>query len=117
MSNELIARQGTVEGSSQLLVKDLKGIAGDASSLMKEVANSASEELSAARSAVEAKLGAAKTGLSDARNAVTRQARFAADSTQEYVRANPWKSMGVAMVAGLVAAFLVSRRGNQTDQT
>lgn len=110
MSNELIARQGTVEGASQLLAKDLKGIAGDAGSLLKEVANSASEELSAARAAAEAKLGEAKTGLSDARIAVTRQARFAASSTQEYVQANPWKSMGVALVAGLVAAFLVSRR-------
>lgn len=110
MSNELIARQGTVEGSSQLLVKDLKVIAGDAGSLLKDVANSASEELSAARSAVEAKLGGAKTGLNDARIAVTRQVRGAAGATQEYVRANPWKSMGVAMVAGLVAAFLVSRR-------
>jgi ElaB/YqjD/DUF883 family membrane-anchored ribosome-binding protein len=110
MSNELIARQGTVEGSSQLLVKDLKGIAGDAGSLLKEVANSASEELSAARAAGDAKLGEAKAGLSEARSAVTRQARFAAGATQEYVSANPWKSMGVAMVVGLVAAFLVSRR-------
>lgn len=115
MSNELIARQGSVEGSSQLLVKDLKGIAGDAGSLLKEVANSASEELSAARSAVEAKLAGAKTGFSDARIAVARQARCAADATQNYVMANPWKSMGVAMVAGLVAALFVSRRGNQAD--
>lgn len=110
MSTELIARQGTVEGSSQQLVKDLKVVAGDAGGLLKEVAHSASEELSAARSKIEAKLVEAGAGLNDARLAVTQQARCAAGATHEYVRDNPWKSMGVGMAVGLFAAFLFSRR-------
>jgi ElaB/YqjD/DUF883 family membrane-anchored ribosome-binding protein len=110
MSTDLIARQGTVEGSSQQLVKDLKVVAGDAGGLLKEVAHSASEELSAARSKIEAKLGAAGSGLNEARLAATQQARCAAGATNEYVRDNPWKSMGIAMAVGLFAAFLFGRR-------
>jgi hypothetical protein len=50
MSTDLVARQGTVAGSSQQLVEDLKAVAGDAGGLPEEVAQLRHvEELSAAR--------------------------------------------------------------------
>jgi len=110
MTTELIARQGTVEGSKQALVKDLKGIVGDAEGLLKEVANSTVEEFTSARAKVAAKLGEAKSGFDDARIMATQKARFAADATNGYVRENPWKIIGVAAAAGLITGYLCNRR-------
>lgn len=110
MNTALTARHGTVEARKQTLVKDLKGVVGDAEDLLKEVANSTAEEFAAARMKVEARLGEARAGLDDARIAVTQKARFAADATNQYVRQNPWKVIGIAAAAGLIAALLYSRR-------
>ena len=110
MTTELTVRHGSVASSKQTLVNDLKGVVGDAEDLLKEVANSTAEEFAAARTKVEARLGEVKSGFDDARTAFTQQARCAADATNQYVRENPWKVIGVAALAGLIAAFLYSRR-------
>jgi ElaB/YqjD/DUF883 family membrane-anchored ribosome-binding protein len=111
MTTELIASQGTVQGSKEILIKDLKRVVGDADNLLKEVVNSSAEEFTAARSKVEAKLGEAKARLDGARVAVANKAIGAADATNAYARENPWKLIGVAAVAtGLLAALLLHRR-------
>ena len=110
MTTELTLRRGTVERSRQILARDLRAIVNDAEGLLEEMANSTADEFSAARDKVEAKLGEARSGFDAARTAFTRQARDAADVTHEYVRENPWTTMAVAAAAGLIAAFLFSRR-------
>ncbi|MDO9600752.1 MAG: DUF883 family protein [Rhodocyclaceae bacterium] len=110
MTTELIASHGTVQGSKKNLVKDLKKVVGDADDLLKAAVNSTAEEFATARTNIEAKLGAAKSRLNEARSAVARKAGSAADATTEYVRENPWKLVVVAAVVGLITAFLIRRR-------
>ena len=113
MTTELLARYGTVARSKQNLVKDLKGVVDDADQLLKDVANSTSDEFAGALTTVEARLGEARSRLDDARSVVTQQVRHAAGLTQEYVSDNPWKLIGfAAAAAGLLTAFLFSRRGD-----
>lgn len=110
MNTELNASHGTVEGMKEKLVKDLKGVVADADDLLKDVVNSSAEEFAAARTKIEAKLREAKSRLDDARLAVTEKAKGAADATDEYVRENPWTALGVAVAAGFIIGFLLSRR-------
>jgi ElaB/YqjD/DUF883 family membrane-anchored ribosome-binding protein len=110
MTTELIASHGTVQGSKEILVKDLKKVVGDADDLLKAAVNSTAEEFATARTNIEAKLGAAKSRLNEARSAVARKAGSAADATTEYVRENPWKLVVGAAVVGLITAFLIRRR-------
>jgi len=110
MNTEPNASQGTVEGMKEKLVRDLKSVASDGDNLVKEVANSTAEEIAAARTKIEGKLGEAKSKLDNARIAAAERARGAADATQEFVRENPWKALGVAAAAGLIIGFLLSRR-------
>jgi len=110
MTTELIASHGTVQGSKENLVKDLKSVVGDADDLLKAAVNSTAEEFATARTNIEAKLGAAKTRLNDARSAVVRKAGSAADATNQYVRENPWKVVAGATVVGLLTALLLRRR-------
>lgn len=110
MTTELTRGHGPFEGTKEALVKDLKGVVGDADELLKEVTHSTTEQLAAARTRIEAKLCEARSGLHDARVAVTQKARYAASATDEYARDNPWKLLAVAAAAGVVIGFLLSRR-------
>lgn len=109
MNTILGARHGTVERKKERLVKDIKGIVSDADDLLKAVSSSTAEEFATTRTKIEARLGDAVSRLDDARIAATEKARDAADATQEYVRENPWKILGV-VAAGLVIGLLLSRR-------
>lgn len=110
MTTELSASHANVAGRKETLVKDLKGVVVDADELLKAVASSTAEDFAVARTQIERKLGEARSRLTDARIALGRQACDAADATNEYVRENPWKLIGVAAVAGLITAILLSRR-------
>lgn len=110
MNTTLIASHRTFEVKKEKLVKDLKGVVADADDLLKVVSSSTAEEFAAARTKIEGRLGEARSRLNDARIAVTEKARGAANVTDEYVRENPWKVIGVAAAAGLVISFLLNRR-------
>lgn len=100
----------TVEKKQIKLVSDLKGVVADTDDLLRDVVNSTTEEFAAARARIEARLRDARSRLDDARISVTRKACATADLTQEYVADNPWKVIGVAAAAGLIAALILSRR-------
>lgn len=110
MNTALTASHGTFDVKKQKLVKDLKGVVADADDLLKVVVNSTADEFAVARTRIEGRLGEARSKLDDARIVVTERARGAANATDEYVRENPWKVIGIAAAAGLVVSFLLSRR-------
>ena len=99
-----------VQRTKEVLVTDLSAIVSDADKLLKDMASLTSEEIAVARNSIEAKLADARTRIDDARIVVTRKVYGAAEATGEYISENPWKVVGVASLAALVAAVLVSRR-------
>ena len=109
MNNELNAPKGTIECAKDALARDLKSVAVDADALLKELANATTEEFAAVYAKAEGKLGRARSSLHDARIAVTGKAGDAADAAGDYLRENPWKSLGIA-ATGLFLGFLLSRR-------
>ena len=100
----------TVQRAREAVVTDLSAIVGDADKLLKDMSSLTSEEYAAARSSIEARLAEARTRIDDARSVVTRQVCGAAEATGEYLSENPWKTIGMASLAVLAAALLVSRR-------
>ncbi|HJV93829.1 MAG TPA: DUF883 domain-containing protein [Azonexus sp.] len=110
MINATFTNDGTVEGSKQALVMDLKNAIGDAGNLVNNAAAATADEFAQARSKLEARLGQAKTRLLDASLAVSDKAKCTADATDRFVRDNPWKVLGVAAAAGLVIGAILSRR-------
>lgn len=101
---------GTIEDSKQALVRDLKSAVGDAGDLISNVAASGADELAQARTNLEARLGQAKTRLIDAGQAVSDKAKCSVDATDQFVRDNPWKVLGIAAAAGIVIGAILSRR-------
>jgi ElaB/YqjD/DUF883 family membrane-anchored ribosome-binding protein len=110
MNNGMTTSRGSVDGSKQALVMDLKNAVGDADRLLTNVVTASADELTLARRKLESRLTHAKTVLVDASMAVSDRARYAADATDAYVRDNPWKMLGVAAAAGIVIGGILLRR-------
>ncbi|MCK9285096.1 MAG: DUF883 family protein [Rhodocyclaceae bacterium] len=110
MTTERIANYGTFEDKKEALMKDIKAVVGDADALLKTIAHSTAEEFAAAQTLVDGKLDDAKSRLDDARTAIAKKAKCAAEATQAYAEDNPWKLFGLAAAIGVIVGIAVSRR-------
>lgn len=91
------------------LLKDFKVVVADAEALLMATANQGDEKLAEIRSRAEASLKVAKARMADAQEVLAVNTRAAAKATDLYVHTNPWESMGVAAVVGLVFGFMLRR--------
>ena len=96
--------------SKDKLVADMKVVISDAEELLKATASAAGDRVSAARTRMEDSLRTARVKLAEAQEVVVDKAKAAARATDDYVHANPWRSVGIAAGAGLVIGMLISRR-------
>lgn len=110
MTTELDAGRGNVQGKKESLVKDLKSVVVDADDLLKEMAGAGADKFAAARTKIEGEMDVVRSRLGNARVAVTEKARHAAGVTNDYVKENPWRVLGITAAAGLIMGFLISRR-------
>jgi ElaB/YqjD/DUF883 family membrane-anchored ribosome-binding protein len=101
MSNEVTTDQ---------LVADLKVVMQDAEALLRATSAQTGEKIQEVRARAEQSLQQAKARLADVEEEALRRARELADATEEYVRDNPWQSVGIAAGIGLVLGVLISRR-------
>jgi ElaB/YqjD/DUF883 family membrane-anchored ribosome-binding protein len=92
------------------LVSDLKNVMTDAEALLKATSAQTGDRIQEVRAHAEKSLREAKARLGEVEEQALRRAREMADATQEYVRDNPWRSVGVAAGVGLLLGMLISRR-------
>ena len=59
---------------------------------------------------INRKLQTAKETIAQAQSIVSDKAKQYADVTDGYVRANPWKALGVVAAAGVLVGILLARR-------
>lgn len=92
------------------LVSDLKVVISDAEELLRATANQAGEKIAEIRVKAEENLRNAKIRLARAEEAMLERTKAAARATDDYVRANPWRAVGIAAGAGFIVGLLVGRR-------
>ena len=92
------------------LMDDLRVVASDAQDLLRATASQAGEGAAAARARIKESLQVVKEHLTEAETALMERTKQAAKVTDEYVQANPWKSIGICAFAGLVIGMLIARR-------
>lgn len=95
---------------NQNLHTDLRAIIDDAEELLKNTADVGGEKVAALRQKVAARLEVARANLKNAEEVLREKSRQCADLTDQYVKENPWKAVGIAGVAGLVLGLLLGRR-------
>jgi len=92
------------------LMEDLKAVVAGAEELLKATADQTGERIAAARGKTEESVKAAKVRLDEQEAALMVKTKAAARSTEDYVRDNPWKAMGIAAAAGFALCILATRR-------
>lgn len=98
------------ETSTDQLVSDLKTVMNDAEALLKATSTQTGERVQEVRARAEKSLREARARVNEIEQEAMRAAREMADATEEYVRGNPWQSIGVAAGVGLLLGLLISRR-------
>ena len=92
------------------LMEDLRAVVAGAEELLKATTDQTGERIAAARGKAEESLKAAKVRLDEQEAAVMKKTKAVAKATENYVRDNPWKAMGIVAVVGLVLGILAKRR-------
>ena len=92
------------------LKADLAAVMRDAEALVKASADQGGEKVSAARTKILESLETAKSRLQAAERAALRHGEDAMIATEDYVKRNPWQSVGIAAGIGLVIGVLLARR-------
>ena len=92
------------------LKADLAAVMRDAEALVKASADQGGEKVSAARTKILESLETAKSRLQAAERAALRHGEDAMIATEDYVKRNPWQSVGIAAGIGLVIGVLRARR-------
>ena len=95
--------------TKEKLVEDLKTVISDAEELLRATASHAGDRVSTVRQKVQDSLQRAKAELADV-DVLLEQGKEAARATDEYVRAHPWQSVGIAAGIGVIIGLLISRR-------
>jgi len=92
------------------LVANLRRVISDAEDLLAATAGQTDGKMAELRARAKENLAVARDKLADARAAGRERARQAAAATDEYVRDNPWSSIGAAAAVGLLIGVLLGRR-------
>ena len=79
------------------MAADFRTMINDSEDLLKAAATVSGEGFGTARTKFEERLKSAKATLADA-------------SRPDYIRANPWSAVGLAVAAGLLIGFIVGKR-------
>lgn len=98
------------EPSIEQLMDDLKTVVTDAEALLSATAGAAGERVADARRRAGDSIEHARERLRHLEKEIGSRTRAAAEDANRYVRDNPWQSIGVAAVVGLLVGLIVSRR-------
>jgi ElaB/YqjD/DUF883 family membrane-anchored ribosome-binding protein len=100
----------TKPGARDQLMSDLKSVIQDAEVWLRNGSQMTGEELQAAKAKFERTLSSAKADLIRLEETVVEKTKEAAKATDDYVKENPWKSVGIGAAAGLLVGLLIARR-------
>lgn len=106
----MIDKIPTQTGTRDQLVNDFKTVIHDAESWLRNGGQLTGEELKAAKAKFESTLATAKTSLIEIEETVVERTKVAAKVTDEYVKDNPWKSVGLGAAIGVVIGMLIARK-------
>ena len=90
--------------------RDIQNVVTDAQDLLKTVQDQGANKIGEVRVKVQSQIDAARQTLTELQRSVQDGAKVAIDTTDEYVRSNPWRAVGISTAIGALIGFLIARR-------
>jgi ElaB/YqjD/DUF883 family membrane-anchored ribosome-binding protein len=97
-------------GPQSPIARDIQNVVTDAQELLKTVQSEGGSKLNDVKAKVQEQLDSAKQMLGQLQTTVTDGAKVAVDTTDAYVRSNPWRAVGISAALGALIGFLAARR-------
>jgi ElaB/YqjD/DUF883 family membrane-anchored ribosome-binding protein len=82
----------------------------DVEDLVQKVGHIADSEVAQVRERLREKIASAKESMANQRIQFVAAARYAAGTADDFVHENPWKSTGIAALAGIVLGLIIFRK-------
>jgi ElaB/YqjD/DUF883 family membrane-anchored ribosome-binding protein len=95
---------------SNNLAAELQDFLTDIEGLIAEATTMTEEELAEAKTKLNDRIDSIKHSFDDIGNSINHKIRRNVAMTNRYVHQQPWKAVGVSVLAGAVVGFLFSRR-------
>jgi ElaB/YqjD/DUF883 family membrane-anchored ribosome-binding protein len=92
------------------VARDIQNVVSDAQDLLKTVQDQGGDKIGEVRAKVQTQIDAARRSLAELQQSVQDGAKAAMSTTDAYVRANPWRAVGIGAGIGALIGFLVARR-------
>jgi ElaB protein len=99
----------TLENSNPI-ARDIQNVVSDAQDLLKTVQTEGESKLGDVKAKVQQQLDSARQMLGQLQTTVKDSAKVAVETTDTYVRDNPWRAVGVSVALGALIGFLAARR-------
>lgn len=100
----------TQSGTRDQLLSDLKTVVQDAEAWLRHSGQMTGEQFEAAKAKFERTLVKAKDDIIHLEETVVEKTKVAAKATDDYVKENPWKAVGVGTAIGVVIGLLIARK-------
>jgi ElaB/YqjD/DUF883 family membrane-anchored ribosome-binding protein len=93
----------------QKIIEDIKVLLNDAEELVRLSATLPGEGVDALRMRLRDHVDSARNALDDAQASAKGRYVASVESTERYVKDNPWQSLGIAAGVGFLVGLIVSR--------
>ena len=90
------------------LGRDVQNVVSEAQDLLKTVKDEGASKLDDVKAKVASQYDAAREKFGEIQTTVQDGAKIAMTTTDEYVRGNPWRAVGIAAAAGAIIGFLAA---------
>jgi ElaB/YqjD/DUF883 family membrane-anchored ribosome-binding protein len=101
-----------LSASKDEVVSSFKGLISGAEDLLRTTASASGESAEAARRNFSRYLDSARDTLQDVEGVARKHYKEASETTDVFVRGNPWQAVGIAVAAGLLVGLFAGRRVN-----
>jgi ElaB/YqjD/DUF883 family membrane-anchored ribosome-binding protein len=99
-----------MDSSREKLAQDVKTLLADVEILFRDAATASGSEAQELRARAEAALQQVRDRFESVEKDLARRGREAAHATDEWVRHNPWTSIGIGAGVGVLVGMLIARR-------
>lgn len=89
--------------------RDVQNVVSEAQELLKTVKDEGSTQMDAMKAKLSNQYEAARQKFGEIQTTVADGAKVAMTTTDDYVRGNPWRAVGIAAAAGALIGFLAAR--------